>query len=117
MTTATSEMEPSRILFACLQPFPLADRGVTGGILLECCGSPRSATEFYNLSDNVIVILYYILTSSSLSGRYQSVYIYIQICTDGYHLLGGGRAEICYAYYNFFFFFSRLNGSAERSKG
>ena len=31
MTSATSEMEPSQILFDGLQPFALADRGVTGG--------------------------------------------------------------------------------------
>ena len=37
-TTATSEMEPSWILFDGLQPFALADRGVTGdssGVLRE----------------------------------------------------------------------------------
>ena len=64
------------------------------GILLQCCGSSRSAPEFYNLSDSVIVILYFILTLSSLGGWYQSVYIYIQICTDWCHLLGGGTAEM-----------------------
>ena len=30
-TTATSEMEPSGILFDGLQPFALADRGITRG--------------------------------------------------------------------------------------
>ena len=64
----------------------------------------RSAPVFYNLSDSVIDILSYILTSFSLSGWYQSAYIYIQIYTDWCHLLGGRRAEIqCYTYYNFLF--------------
>ena len=37
-TTATSEMEPSRILFDGLQPFALADRGVTEGFFSYVAG-------------------------------------------------------------------------------
>ena len=37
-TTATSEMEPSRMLFDGLQPFTLADRGVAGGFFSSVAG-------------------------------------------------------------------------------
>ena len=37
-TTATSEIEPSRILFDGLQQFALADRGVTGGFFSSVAG-------------------------------------------------------------------------------
>ena len=77
------------------------------GILLECRGNARWALGFYNLSDSVIVILYYILILSSLGRWYQSIYIYIQICTGWCHLLDGGGAEIeCYTYYKFFVIFT-----------
>ena len=45
MTNATSEMEPSRILFDGLQPFTLADRVVTGGFFSSLAGAPESAPE------------------------------------------------------------------------
>ena len=54
-TTATSGMEPFQILLGGFQPLTLADRGVTGGFFLSVA---RSAPEFHNLSDSVIVILY-----------------------------------------------------------
>ena len=37
-TTATSEMEPSQILFDDLQLFALADSGVTGGFFSSVAG-------------------------------------------------------------------------------
>ena len=119
-TTATSGMEPFRILFDGFQLSLLADTGwrlyyyltvfsrwkMLRGVLFECFRSPRWAPGFYNLSDSVIVTLYYILIWSSLVGWYQSMYIYIQICTDWCHLLGGGGAEMeCYTYYKFFIIF------------
>ena len=59
------------------------------GILLACCRSFRLAHRFFILCDNVIIMLYYILALSLLGRWYQNVDIYIQLCTDWCHLLGG----------------------------
>ena len=60
------------------------------GILFECSRSPRSAFGFHILSDRVIVMLHNILILSSLGGRYQSAYIYTQMC-PWYNMRRWGR--------------------------
>ena len=65
-------------------------QGDPSSVLRESQLAPR----FSILSDSVIAVLDYILILPSLGGLYQSVYIYIQVCTDWCHLLGGDGVGI-----------------------
>ena len=58
-TTATSEMEPSRILLDGLQPFASADRGVTGGLFSSITGVLDRHPNF--IIYLIVGLLYYII--------------------------------------------------------
>ena len=80
-TTATSEMEPSRILFACLQPFALADRVVTGGFLSSVAGVLDRQPNF--IIYLIMWLLYYVifwlhLRSVDDTRVYIFIYKYVQ---------------------------------------
>ena len=122
-TTATSEMEPSRILFDGLQQFALADRGVTGGFFSSVPGVLDRHPNF--IIYLIVWLLYYIifwlhLRSVDDTRVYIFIYKYVQTSVI-YWAEEGPKCNVMLTIIFFFSFFlllfSWLNGSAERSRG
>ena len=126
-TTATSEMEPSQILFDGLQLFALADRGVTGGFFLSVAGVLDRHPDF--IIYLMVWLLYYIIFWLHLcwaeEGPKCNVMLTIIFFLSFFFLIIFKVERICWTEQGLkcnvmptiiFFLFLRLNGSVHGLK-
>ena len=117
MTTATSGMEPFRILLDGFRPLALADRGVTGGFLLSVVGvlDPHPSFIIYL----IVWLLYYLIfwfCLRSVDDTRVYIFIYKFAQTGVICWAEEGPKRNIMSTMNFFLF-SWLNGSAGWRRG
>ena len=115
-TTATSGVEPFRILFDGFQLLALADRGVTGGFFLSVAGVLDRHLNF--IIYLIVWLLYYIIFWFYLRSVDDTrVYIFIYKCVQTDVICWAEERPKCNVMPTInFFLFLRLNGYAGRRR-